>query len=250
MLPNTRFTRTDLTPVTVFLFRVNPYSNIQRHIQPPRVDLGLGWLASNILRNCFLSPRFSCFRASVFFLQFPIFVYLHFLACSSVYCGEILQTMKSVALVLATFLHLCFAYHLGFYVPMKPPKRDDAVSGRKYAHALTIAVDDVNNDPNILPGHNLTYSWTDSSDSANVLRTMYEKYIPSPTMNCGAGRAKSSNVTASPATDVAQTSSKTPVDVFIGPAFHCATAAKVAEAFKIPMISYVSTISKDLACLR
>jgi hypothetical protein len=130
--------------------------------------------------------------------------------------------MKIAAFLFATFLQHSFAYHLGFYVPL--PKKDtwSLRNGRGYAHALTVAVDDVNNDPSILPGHKLTYNWTESTDSAEVLRTMYEKYIPSH--------------------DAAKDSSKTPVDVFIGPAFHCSAPAKIAEAFNIPMISYVSVL--------
>ena len=107
-------------------------------------------------------------------------------------------------------------YHLAFYVPFEYKNyiRDETKNGNRYPHALTIAIDDVNNNPNILPGHNLTYNWTDSTESNVVLRTMYEKYIQS-------NRSK-------------------PVDAFIGPAFHCAAPAKVAKAFDIPMISYVS----------
>ena len=34
LLPNTRLTHTDLTPISVSLFRVKPHSHIQRHMNP------------------------------------------------------------------------------------------------------------------------------------------------------------------------------------------------------------------------
>ena len=102
---------------------------------------------------------------------------------------------------------------------------DNTKSGQNYAHALTIAIDDVNNDPNILPGHNLTYSWTNSRDNNEVLREMYKSYI-SPN------------------------GEKAKVDVFIGPAFGCIAPAKVAQGFNIPMISYVSMAHIDIKVQR
>ena len=178
--------------------------------------------------------------------------------------------MKRTALLLLTSFHLSFAYHLGFYVPLK--NTHDPSSGWKYAHALTIAVDDVNNNPNILPGHNFTYSWTDSSDSEEVLRTMYQKYISPRTADSDAGRVRTPDMTttalngtqatpnvtqatpnvtqATPnvtqaTPNTTQATPNTPVDVFIGPAFHCTAPAKLAQAFKIPMISYVSILFQN-----
>ena len=133
--------------------------------------------------------------------------------------------MKGITLFFLTLLRLSFAYHLGLFVPISYntfTDFDNTKSGQAYAHALTIAIDDVNNDPNILPGHNLTYSWTNSTDKNEVLRAMYQKYI-SP-------NAENDNTT--------RTVPK--VDVFIGPAFNCTAPAKVAQAFNIPIISYVS----------
>ncbi|CAB4032083.1 atrial natriuretic peptide receptor 1-like, partial [Paramuricea clavata] len=129
--------------------------------------------------------------------------------------------MTRTPLLLLTFLQLSTAYHMGFYIPLVYGREDDATSGRAYAHALTIAMDDVNNDPRILPGHNLTYSWTNSTDSSEVVRSMYQKYIAPPNVTCDA-----------------QPTPNTPVDVFIGPADSCTAPAKVAQAFNIPMISY------------
>ncbi|XP_028395101.1 receptor-type guanylate cyclase Gyc76C-like [Dendronephthya gigantea] len=116
-------------------------------------------------------------------------------------------------LIAVLILHHSSAYHIGFFVPIAPPYSLQANDGKSYAHALTIAVDDVNNNSTILPSHNLSYSWTNSWKSDAVLQSMYSKYI-SP---CN---------------------TSTPVDVFIGPAFDCSAPAKVAESFNIPMISY------------
>jgi hypothetical protein len=138
-------------------------------------------------------------------------------------CFKIWQTMTRTPFLLLTFLQLSTAYHMGFYIPLIDGRENDVNSGRAYAHALTIAIDDVNNDPSILPGHNLTYSWTNSTDSSEVLRSMYQKYISPLNVTCGA-----------------QPTPNTPVDVFIGPADSCTAPAKVAQAFNIPMISYVS----------
>lgn len=114
----------------------------------------------------------------------------------------------ATAIVVLTFLHLCFAYHVHFFVPLKYNL------GNSYAHALTIAIDDVNSDSTILPGHNLTYSWSDSSDVDVMLQTMNR---------FASNRQKS-------------------IDVFIGPASNCQAPVKIAERLNVPMISYVSTM--------
>ena len=121
--------------------------------------------------------------------------------------------MKSCAVVLLwTSLQLSSAYHIAFFVPFRVGANIGKIqNGNQYAHALTIAIDDVNNDPNILRGHNLTYHWTDSTDRLEVLRAMYEKYV-----------------------------SPNSVDVFIGQAYDCSAPARIAQAFKKPLITYVS----------
>lgn len=129
--------------------------------------------------------------------------------------------MLSISVLLLPFLQLCLAYHVQFLVPIKKDLMsfDDAEYGKSYAHGLTIAIDDVNNDPAILPGHQLTYSWIDSTDSDVVLRTMY--------------KAKNESI-----------------DVFMGPASKCHTPAKIAEALNIPMLSYVSMILMRISLFR
>ncbi|XP_028405467.1 receptor-type guanylate cyclase Gyc76C-like [Dendronephthya gigantea] len=122
--------------------------------------------------------------------------------------------MIGATLILSTFMQFSLAYHLKFFVPLnyEDLSLGDCESGKGFAHALTIAVDDVNNDPKILPGHRLTYSWIDSTNNNVVSQAMQEiQGLP-------------------------QNES---VDVFIGPAFNCSTPAKVAEALDIPMISYL-----------
>ena len=124
--------------------------------------------------------------------------------------------MKRIAALILTFLQLSIAYHLQFFVPVKKDLMsfDDSEFGKSYAHGLTIAIDAVNNDSTILPGHQLTYSWVDSTDGDAVLRTINR-------------------------TNFFENES---IDVFIGPASKCHTPAKIAEALNIPMLSYVSII--------
>ncbi len=128
------------------------------------------------------------------------------------------MNMKRAALILA-FLQLSLAYHIQFFVPLKYEGYNWQLTetGKSYAHALTIAIDDVNNDPTILPGHKLTYSWTDSTASGVVLHTMSNYKTHDSLKN------KS-------------------VDVFIGPASKCEAPANIAEELNIPMISYVSIL--------
>ena len=135
-----------------------------------------------------------------------------------------LQNMLSISVLLLPFLQLCLAYHIQFLVPIKKDfvSFDDAEYGKSYAHGLTIAIDDVNNDPAILPGYQLTYSWIDSTDSDVVLRTMYK----------------------------AKSFKNESIDVFIGPASKCHTPAKIAEALNIPMLSYVSMILITISLFR
>lgn len=129
---------------------------------------------------------------------------------------KIFQNMMRIALLLLAFLQLSIAYHLQFFVPIKKDVMsfDDSEFGKSYAHGLTIAIDDVNNDPTILPGHNLTYSWVDSTDGDAVLRTIIRN----------------------------NSFENESIDVFIGPASKCHTPAKIAETLNIPMLSYVSMI--------
>lgn len=82
--------------------------------------------------------------------------------------------------------------------------------GYWYASAITVALDTINSDPNLLVGHHLNFIWNDTrcKELVAVEQQIYQ-------LNVG-------------------------VDVFIGPACHCKTAAINAAAFNKTIISYVS----------
>lgn len=83
--------------------------------------------------------------------------------------------------------------------------------------ALTYAVKKVNDDPSTLPGYNLTFTWAD-----NRGRSRYGVSALTDQWKKGAVG-------------------------FIGPEDECDTEAKVAAAWNLPMIAYVSkTVSKVL----
>ena len=85
--------------------------------------------------------------------------------------------------------------------------------GIYYASAMSIAVDKINKQQNLLPGNNISFIWnnTDCEDEEKTIRAlMYQIY-----------EAK--------------------VSAIIGPGCICNTSARNAAAFNVPMISYVST---------
>lgn len=102
-------------------------------------------------------------------------------------------------------------YTLGLLIPMTDA--DYPENGQYYASAMSIAVDAVNRQQNLLPGHNISFIWNDTAcwkeDTTirGLLHQMYE-----------------ANVAA-----------------IIGPACLCNTSARIAASFDLPMISYVST---------
>lgn len=83
--------------------------------------------------------------------------------------------------------------------------------GQAISGALTLALDEINNDSTILPNHTLTYiiSETYGDELYSIRKTV--KLI-------------NANISA-----------------YIGPQETCIHEAKLAAAFNIPMISYVST---------
>lgn len=84
--------------------------------------------------------------------------------------------------------------------------------GIYYASAISIAVDEINRQQNLLPGNNISFIWndTDCEDENKTIRALlYQIY-----------EAK--------------------VSAIIGPGCTCNTSARIAAAFNIPMISYVS----------
>ena len=79
-----------------------------------------------------------------------------------------------------------------------------------YASGITLAVEKVNSNPQLLAGHKLRYIWNDTAcvETKAVKQQLYQ-------LEAG-------------------------VDAFIGPACECKTAAIVAEAVNKALISYVS----------
>lgn len=86
----------------------------------------------------------------------------------------------------------------------------ELVARNSYASAMILAVQAIADDSSLLNGHRVTFIWNDTQckDEFSV-KAMLDQ------MSKG-------------------------VEVFIGPACTCETTAKVASAFNIPVISYVS----------
>lgn len=102
-------------------------------------------------------------------------------------------------------------YTVGLLIPMY--KAFYTKKGIYYASAMSIAVDEINRQENLLPGNNISFIWnnTDCEDEDKTIRAlMYQIY-----------EAK--------------------VSAIIGPGCICNTSARNAAAFNVPMISYVST---------
>ena len=87
-------------------------------------------------------------------------------------------------------------------------------SGKYYASAFTLAIDDINRNQNLLPGYKVSYVWNDTKCLEN--NTLSQQFY--------------------------QLTRDRRVDVFIGPGCHCSSAAKFAAALNIATISYVSTL--------
>ena len=82
--------------------------------------------------------------------------------------------------------------------------------GGNYASAMQVALNDVSRDE-ILPGHNLSFVLHDTKCAEDVtLRVLAESLV------------------------------RTNVSAVIGPGCSCVTSASLADAFNVPMISYVS----------
>ena len=84
------------------------------------------------------------------------------------------------------------------------------LKGIHYASAITIAVDNINKDPNLLPGIRLSFIWNDSE-------CIEEKSIQA---------------------FLSQRERK--VDGFIGFGCNCHTQARLAAALNLPVVSHVS----------
>lgn len=103
-------------------------------------------------------------------------------------------------------------YTLGLLIPYDLSQKETSISeGKYYAPAMIQAVDDVNNRSDLLPGHHLSFIWNETScNETQALQALtyliHEKQV----------------------------------SAIIGPACSCRTAARLASALDIPMVSYVS----------
>lgn len=103
---------------------------------------------------------------------------------------------------------------LGLLIPFKRTSRlgNYYHRGEFYASAMKIAVDNVNERLDLLPGQNLTFIWndTDCEEFKTLQSLVYQ-------LNQG-------------------------VSAFIGPGCACNTSARMAASFNKTMISYVSNL--------
>lgn len=103
------------------------------------------------------------------------------------------------------------ALTIGYITTVNGP---DAISseGSSISGAMTLAVESINRDPDILPNHTLNFIYADNKgldlSSIHVLTELW----------------------------------KDDAIAFIGPEDFCATEARVAASWKLPMVSYVSTV--------
>ena len=102
---------------------------------------------------------------------------------------------------------------IGFLLPYtiseKPPTYKSA---RYYASALTLAIDNITKNHQLLPGYKVTFIWNDTQCLEN--NTISQQFY--------------------------QLTLSRPVDAVIGPGCHCLSAAKLGAALNIATISYVS----------
>ena len=100
-------------------------------------------------------------------------------------------------------------YTVGLLIPMENVYYTK--KGIYYASAISIAVDEINKQDNLLPGDSISFIWnnTKCEENKTIRALIYQMY-----------EAK--------------------VSAIIGPGCTCNTSARNAAAFNVPMISYVS----------
>ena len=131
-----------------------------------------------------------------------------------------LKTFRSIIYLLLYHIHLNIALKpikLGVAIPWSGSSWD---AGPRFASGITIAVEKINNDPNLLPGYNVSFVWGDSKcEEKAALEVIVDMYTK--TDSCSA------NGTA-------------PINVIIGPACSdgCKVGALLASHWNIPMVSY------------
>ena len=87
-----------------------------------------------------------------------------------------------------------------------------------YSEAFNIAIENINNDPYLLPGYKLEYVFNDTRcNELDSIRSMYYQYKQRDEL-------------------------RLPIHGFIGLGCQCGTAAKFASAMKVPVVSHVSAL--------
>ena len=104
-------------------------------------------------------------------------------------------------------------FKLGLLIPLK--NAPFTMKGEYYASAISIAVDDINKQENLFPGNNISFVWNetncqDEGDENKTVRALLHQMYEEK------------------------------VSAIIGPGCNCNTSARIAAAFNVPMISYVS----------
>ena len=104
-------------------------------------------------------------------------------------------------------------YKLGLLIPLK--RAEYTKQGNYYASAINIAIDDINKNNNLLKDHNITFVWNETNcreegDENKTIRALIHQLYEEK------------------------------VSAIIGPGCNCNTSARIAAAFNVPMISYVS----------
>ena len=123
------------------------------------------------------------------------------------------QWILCVVLVSFCTISLQKEIKLGLLIPLKTDVSkggNNYQKGEHFAAAMELAVQDLNANPNILPGHNISYTFENTN--CNELLTLRHEFKLI----------------------------KERISAIIGPGCWCKTAARNAAAFHLPMISYVS----------
>ena len=111
--------------------------------------------------------------------------------------------------------------HIGLLLPFHLANHGKEYSrggARFYSEAFNIALDNINNDPYLLPGHKLDFVFNDTRcNEMDSIKSMYYQYVRRDKV-------------------------KLPFHGFIGLGCQCGTAAKFASAMKIPVVSHVSML--------
>ena len=102
---------------------------------------------------------------------------------------------------------------LGLLIPFDSSEAPTSAEGRFYAPAIIQAVDDINNNSDLLPGDHVSFIWNDTkcNEDQSLRALSYQIH--------------QRNVSA-----------------IIGPGCTCQVEARLASALNIPMISYVSFV--------